>query len=384
MSTWFCVNSGALCLLFTDFIVLPARRVSEQRSGNSVAGWPWRQFDARVRIEQFEPGNDAGRLKACHDIVLAGAPIDHPSLPPWPLQSFRFKWTRSFDSAPSEAWLATDDSGEPAGCYLLRLPVKENVTLAEVILQVPPARRRAGIGSELLAHCVGRARRAGRGRLGGEARDGSPGAAFAQAAGAQAGIVEVNRILDIDSSLPARLDRLRAEAQAKSAGYSLLSWFGATPGEHLAAVARLNNAMTDAPHDEGVQATKWDGPRVAEQEEHALAHGLRFRTVAARDDGTGELAALTQICTDDATPGWAFQQITAVSKGHRGHRLGLLVKVANLEQLTSGDPSVRRVLTGNAGANRYMIAINEMLGFHVSDHYRSWDLDLAAGIGAAR
>jgi len=337
-----------------------------------------------VRIEQFDPANDAEPLKACYDIVVAGAPIDHPSLPAWPLQSFRFKWTRSYDSAPSEAWLATDDSGQPAGCYLLRLPVKENVTLARVILQVPPDRRRAGIGSELLAHCAGRACGAGRSRMGGEARDGSPGAAFAQAIGAQAGIAEVNRILDIDSSLPARLDRLRAEAQAKATGYSLLSWLGATPNEHLDEIARLNNAMTDAPRDEGVQATRWDGQRVAEQEEHALAHGLRFRTVAARHDGTGELAALTQICTDDGTPGWAFQQITAVSKEHRGHRLGLLVKVANLEQLTSDDPSVRRILTGNAGANRYMIAINEALGFHVSDQYRDWGLDLEPDIGAAR
>jgi hypothetical protein len=110
---------------------------------------------------------------------------------------------------------------------------------------------------------------------------------------------------------------------------------------------------------------------------------LRFRTVAARHDATGELAALTQLCTDDGTPGCAFQQITAVAKEHRGHRLGLQVKAAN-QQLTGDDPGVRRILTGNAGANKYMIAINEMLGFHVSDHYRSWDLDLAADIGAAR
>ena len=350
---------------------------------NWVAGWAWRRCDARVRIEQFDPGSDAGRLKACYDIVHAGAPIDHPSLPGWPLRSFRFKWTRSFDSAPGEAWLATDDSGEPVGCYLLRLPARENVTLARIILQVPPGRRRAGIGSELLAHCASRARRAGRARMGGETRDGSPGAAFAQAVGAQAGIAEVNRILDVDSSLPGRLDRLRNEAQAKAAGYSLQSWIGATPGEYLDEIARLNNAMADAPRDEGVQATKWDGQRIAEQEEHALAHGLRFRTVATRHDGTGELAGLTQICTDDGTPGWAFQQITAVAKEHRGHRLGLLVKVANLQQLISDDPSARRILTGNAGANRYMIAINEMLGFRVSDQYREWALDLAADAGSA-
>jgi GNAT superfamily N-acetyltransferase len=330
-----------------------------------------------VRIERFDPAIDAERLKACYDIVVAGDPIDNPNLPGWPLQSFRLKWTRSYDSAPGEAWLATDDSGEPAGCYLLRLPVQENVTLGRVILQVPPGRRRAGIGSELLAHCAGRARLAGRAKMGAEARDGSPGAAFAQAVGAQPGIPEVTRILAVDSSLPARLDHLRADAQAKAAGYSLLSWLGATPGEHLGQVARLHNAMNDAPRDEGVQATNWDGQRIAEQEEHALAHGLRFRTVAARHDGTGELAAITQLCTDDGTPDWAFQQLTAVAKEHRGHRLGLLVKVANMEALTRDEPGARRILTGNAGANQHMIAINEQLGFRVSDQYRHWSLDLA-------
>lgn len=329
-----------------------------------------------MRIEQFDPQTDAERLKACYDIVIAGTPIDHPNLPGWPLESFTGKWRRSHDSAPSEAWLATDDSGEPVGCYLLRLPDKENVTLGRLILQVPPARRRSGIGSELLAHASDRARLAGRTRLGAEARDGSPGAEFGKAVGAEPGIPEVNRILDIDASLPSRLVRLRAEAEAKAAGYSLLSWLGSTPKEHLDQVARVHNAMADAPHDDGVQATVWDADRIAKQEEHAEAHGLRFRSVAARHDGTGEIAAVTQICTDDGTPGWAFQQITAVRQEDRGHRLGLLVKVANLERLLSADLGVRRILTGNAGANKYMIAINEQLGFHVSDVYRYWGLDL--------
>lgn len=47
---------------------------------------------------------------------------------------------------------------------------------------------------------------------------------------------------------------------------------------------------------------------------------------------------------------------------HRGHRLGLAVKVANLRQL---GPSHSCVTTWNAAANRPMIAINEALGFQV-------------------
>jgi GNAT superfamily N-acetyltransferase len=331
-----------------------------------------------VHIEQFDPQTDAKQLKACYDIVIAGTSIDHPNLPGWPLESFTGKWRRSYDSAPSEAWLATDDAGEPAGCYLLRLPDKENVTRARLVLNVPPARRRSGAGSELLAHCADRARQAGRTHLSGHVRDGSAGAAFSEAVGAKAGIAEVNRILDVDETLPARLDSLRPEAEAKAAGYSLLAWLGPTPEEHLSQVVQVHNAMADAPHDEGVQATVWDVERIASQEQHAEEHGLRFRSVAARHDGTGEIAAITQICTDEGTPEWAFQQITAVRPQDRGHRLGLLVKIANLEDLLSAQLGVRRILTGNAGANKYMIAINEMMGFHVSDVYRHWELDISA------
>jgi RimJ/RimL family protein N-acetyltransferase len=70
--------------------------------------------------------------------------------------------------------------------------------------------------------------------------------------------------------------------------------------------------------------------------------------------------------------------VTAVLPEHRGHRLGLLVKIAMLDLLASQAPDVDRIFTGNAGSNQHMIAINEQLGFEVADTYRSWELDLAS------
>jgi GNAT superfamily N-acetyltransferase len=69
------------------------------------------------------------------------------------------------------------------------------------VLAVAPARRRSGAGRALLAHCASLARLAGRVQLAGEAKDGSPGAAFAVAAGATSGIAEVTRRLDINPGL---------------------------------------------------------------------------------------------------------------------------------------------------------------------------------------
>jgi len=43
--------------------------------------------------------------------------------------------------------------------------------------------------------------------------------------------------------MPARLTRLRAGAQPYAAGYSLLSWLGVTPAEHIDQVPAVRGAM---------------------------------------------------------------------------------------------------------------------------------------------
>jgi GNAT superfamily N-acetyltransferase len=337
-----------------------------------------------MRIEQFDATADGTRLRACFDMTTAGWPVDHPDEPPWAFDSFAGKWARGFDIAPRQTWLARDDAGEPVGGYLLQLPDTENTSMAFCILIVAPAARRAGVGRALLAHCAGQARRAGRSRLAGAARDGSPGAAFAVAVGARAGIAEVQRVLKVDSAFPGRLSELRSAAEKHSAGYSLLSWCAPAPAEYLDQLARIHSAMADAPRDAGVEPEVWDAARIRHSEQTMAEHELTGYAVAARHDATGELVALTEMVTEADTPDWAFQQITAVLPGHRGHRLGLLVKVAMLEHLFTREPAVRYIQTGNAGSNAYMIAINEQLGFTAAGVGRDWELDLADEPAAAQ
>jgi GNAT superfamily N-acetyltransferase/RimJ/RimL family protein N-acetyltransferase len=331
-----------------------------------------------VRIDRFDPAAAESRLRACFDMTKAGWPIDRPGEPGWAYDSFVAKWARGFDAAPLQAWLATDESGEPVGCYLLRLPDRENLTIATCTVVVDPARRRAGIGTALIAHCGEQARRAARSRLIGYAREGTPGAAFAAALGARPGIEEVDRVLAINPALASRIRDLRAIAEPRAEGYSLVSWIGPTPDKFVDDVVRLNAAMEDAPRDEGVEADVWDAERLRHAEQTMLAHRITNYAVAARHDATGRIAALTEIITEAETPDWGFQQLTAVLAEHRGHRLGLLVKIAMLGLLTERDPNVRHIQTGNAGANEHMIAINEQLGFTVLAVHRGWELDLAA------
>jgi RimJ/RimL family protein N-acetyltransferase len=91
--------------------------------------------------------------------------------------------------------------------------------------------------------------------------------------------------------------------------------------------------------------------------------GVRTYTIAAVHDASGELAAMTQLSVAPDHPKWGHQGLTAVTRQHRGHRLGLLVKAAMLGWLAETEPAIERIETGNASANAHMIAVNELLGF---------------------
>lgn len=60
---------------------------------------------------------------------------------------------------------------------------------------------------------------------------------------------------------------------------------------------------------------------------------------------------------------FAFQQDTLVAAEHRGHGLGLRVKLANLDALAARNPALRRIHTQNAQENGPMLAINDALGY---------------------
>jgi GNAT superfamily N-acetyltransferase len=336
-----------------------------------------------VQPERFDPAADPAATRLCHEMYLAGLPVDAPSIPGMSERAFAGWLAEGWAEAHPEAWLVRGGSGQVRGWYLLTLPERENTQVAYLDPLVDPACRRHGIGTWLVRHVAAQAHQRGRTVLAAEAREGAPAAAFWRALGGAPGIAEVARLLRLDTIPAGRLAHLRARAQAAARGYSLVSWEGQIPERHHAEVAALNQAMEDAPRDEGQQEQRWDAARVRESQRRVAAQGLRYYTVAARSDRTGELAGMTQVGVDPFTPRWAFQEITAVARPHRGHRLGLLVKVAMLELLADCEPLVKRIHTSNADTNEHMVAINVELGFRAVDRWRSWELPVASMLGTA-
>ena len=107
------------------------------------------------------------------------------------------------------------------------------------------------------------------------------------------------------------------------------------------------------------------------------ARGARFLIAVAQHLASGRLVACTELAIGAEAPGQAWQMLTVVRPDHRGHRLGLAVKLANLDALARQEPRVGVVVTGNAVVNAPMIAVNDMMGFEVAGEGNFWQKHLA-------
>jgi GNAT superfamily N-acetyltransferase len=332
-----------------------------------------------MRIEQWDPA-DEKTLRACHDLALAAHEVDDQVEPPPTYGLFAFSLRGGWDPTPAEVWVASGGDDSVVGYYRISLPDLENLDEANAGPLVHPAARRHGIGRELLRHAGGRAAAHGRTRFGAATTAGTAGDAFARAIGARLDIEEVRRIQYLSEIAPGTIAMLRASADKAADGYSLVSWDGPIPDEYLGPMAEIFNAFADAPHGENTEPEVWDADRVRERTGKAVRAGLlRSHSVAAVCDSTGEMAAFTEIGVIPEHASWGWQQLTAVIRTHRGHRLGLLVKMEMLSLLASAEPQLERIATGNAASNQHMIAVNEQLGYRVvGPCWRFYEMPVAA------
>jgi RimJ/RimL family protein N-acetyltransferase len=121
--------------------------------------------------------------------------------------------------------------------------------------------------------------------------------------------------------------------------------------------------MTEAPTGEIERERETPDPAVVrEAEALAFKQGRElYATAALAADGT--VVAYTNFGVNTKGSPRAYQWGTLVRPEHRGHRLGLAVKVANLRQLQAARPDLGQVVTWNAEVNAHMVGVNEAMGF---------------------
>ena len=82
----------------------------------------------------------------------------------------------------------------------------------------------------------------------------------------------------------------------------------------------------------------FDGGILREAEDVTIAQGRRTVVTAVEHIASGTLVGLTTISVLALRPDVVFQDDTVVLREHRGNKLGLLIKVANMERLSRAVP----------------------------------------------
>ncbi|NMO52063.1 GNAT family N-acetyltransferase [Actinoplanes sp. TBRC 11911] len=304
-----------------------------------------------------------GEAADAFEIDRAAWEMDYPDIPHPTLREFRKDLALPDPGIETEHYLGLLD-GVAVGHLAIQIPRRDNLDNLLVKLAVHPARRRCGVGRALFGRAVQRARELGRKNVAGESvRHQVAGSAFATAMGATAVLDETRSRLDLPPGDPGRLDEMLAEAREHASDYRVVRWDGVPPDEIIDSVAvMLGSFLGEAPlGDLAWEAMNVDADRLREDERRRIERGrIVYNTGAVHD---GRVVALTSIMGSLARPEHAWQSITLVDPAHRGHRLGLLVKLVNLAYARERQPGLAAIDTFNAGSNEHMVRINRAMGF---------------------
>ncbi|MBD7980737.1 N-acetyltransferase [Oerskovia merdavium] len=273
------------------------------------------------------------------------------------------------------------------GAAIVNLATVSNTHLAYVTLMVRPGLEGQGIGDTLLARVEEIARAADRTTVitfsnhspepspGPDALDAPTGAGrvpvasrparFALGRGFTLEQVERASVLRLPVD-PTLLDALDARStEAADDDYRLHTWWDEVPTVWEDQVAVLWTRMsTDIPNAGlDVAESPWDAARVRSHLRDLAGRHQHVLITVAEHAHTGTLAAFSVVQMPVPDVPFAFQEDTLVLREHRGHRLGMLVKIANLRAYEDRRPGERRINTWNAQENEHMLAINVALGF---------------------
>ena len=280
-------------------------------------------------------------------------------------------------------WLAEID-GHAVGFANLTVNTVDAPDAGDALVFVSPEHRGRGIGAALLDVVGEQAASLGLDRLEswiatpvpqgktvsprhgvGELPADHPGVRLALRGGFRLGQVERISRYDAASPLVDPRDALREAEAAAGDEYEVISWTGETPDELQEGMAVLLQRMSvDPPSGDMTKAeTTWSAERVQERDRQVLVEFNYYCTVA-RHRPTGEIVGVSELAQPRHNPVALWEQWnTIVLPAHRGRRLGLLVKAANLVQLPTEELATCSILTWNAEENRHMLRVNEQLGF---------------------
>ena len=176
---------------------------------------------------------------------------------------------------------------------------------------------------------------------------------------------------------PARQER--AAGAVGSGAYALVEWADRCPEDLVRDYSLLRQKMsTDPPLGGFAQEEElWDAGRIRREEEKSRAGGASSLVCAVQHRASGQLVGHTILERFDSKPAVVYQEDTLVLEEHRGHRLGMWLKAANLRRVLGEWPTAERIYTWNAEENTFMLDVNVALGFRPSGRTAGWQKVIA-------
>jgi mycothiol synthase len=329
--------------------------------------------EAWLRVARFHP-DAAGPadLEQFFEVERAASEHDRPHDSPPTLKSVTGRLTQPQRQYWESSFWTGGPPGQLVGTAALYRLGEQNPHLAAVDVTVHPKHRRRGVATALLRLVTAGAAEADlRTLLAEGVPAGGPGQAWARALGFV--LVERTARQSLDM---AQADRSSWQVGGPT-GYRLARWIDSAPEDLLASYATARNAIGDRPRGDTTYVDAvWTPQRVRADETAAIAGERQTRVVVAVHEQTAQVAGLTYLEVRRRRPDLATQQDTVVLPAHRGHRLGVWMKAANLDWLAADHPQVTRVVTSTAADNEHMLRINRQVGFTVDAATENWEADV--------
>jgi GNAT superfamily N-acetyltransferase len=312
--------------------------------------------------------HDDDVMRDFHRVVDEGDHVGRADAPRFTFEEYAAA-VRAPDSGERAEHYAAYDGDTMLGTAIVYLFLLDNTDKAWLEVCVHPEHRGRGVGTALLDRVTAVAVADGRTELITDSKipfdrvDDHPYRAFAERRGFHQSNIEVVRHL----AMPVDDQRLKdwaEHAAEKADGYRVETYVGHFPDEYAESLCvLLGQLAVDAPTgDVDFEEEVMTPERLAERYEMAAAMGREtYESVALTPEGVVAAQSTLQVPVNGSTD--AFQWGTFVHREHRGHRLGLAVKTANLQELQARHPHITRVTTQNGETNGYMIDINEQIGF---------------------
>jgi GNAT superfamily N-acetyltransferase len=327
-----------------------------------------RSYVVEIRLLDASAVADDAVMREFYDLDRRAELHIRPDAPFWEFEEFLGVF-RSHDSGERLELFAAYDDERMVGNAVLWSFLLDNLDKAAFKARVDPPARGRGIGRALVRRVEQTVQDDGRSLVMTDTtvpfdeRESHAYRRFLEACGYEFSIYEVVRHLP----LPVPDDRIQEwidEAAPHHEGYTIETFVGAVPDDLVESLCVLFSQLAvDAPTGAvDFEEETYTRERYAESLATMAAMGRAgYETVALTPDR--QVVAQSTLALSLGDNPNVYQWGTFVHREHRGHRLGLATKAANLRAVQAARSDLALVITQNGDINDHMVAINERMGF---------------------